>query len=342
VAKDVRAAIELLRILRRERIDILHTHNPKPGFYGRILGGWAKVPIVVNTVHGLYATPEDSWPKRLLVYLLEAVASWFSDAELYQSSEDFDLIKRLPGFARRKAQFLGNGVDLSRFGPVGPPGHDRAAIRAMLGLGEGEIAVGTVGRLVAEKGYLELFAATRQLDSSYVVFVIGPNDPDKPDALTEASMAAARADGVHFLGMRTDVEDLYRALDIFVLPSHREGFPRSAMEAAATGLPVVASDIRGCREVVVDGVNGLLIPVGDATALAGAVIRLGSDPQLRMRMGEEGIARAKAYFDENVIVETVLNAYRGLARKKGLVDLVDALGGLQKSDEIRLAGASET
>jgi glycosyltransferase involved in cell wall biosynthesis len=114
------------------------------------------------------------------------------------------------------------------------------------------------------------------------------------------------------------------------------------MEAAATGLPVVASDIRGCREVVVDGVNGLLIPVGDATALAGAVIRLGSDPQLRMRMGEEGIARAKAYFDENVIVETVLNAYRGLARKKGLVDLVDALGGLQKSDEIRLAGASET
>lgn len=338
-SSDFKAAMQLWRTLRRERPDILHTHNPKPGLYGRILGRLAGVPIVVNTVHGLYATPDDGLANRVLVYLLEAVASRFSDAELIQSSEDLALISKWRIAPAGKARLLGNGVNLERFTAEG--GRGRAAMRAELGLAPEQIAVGMVGRLVEEKGYPELFEASRQLDDRYVVFVIGPDDTSKGDSLPTELVDTARADGVRFLGMRTDVDDLYRALDIFVLPSHREGFPRAAMEAAASGLPVVATDIRGCREVVEDGVNGLLVPVRDPESLAKAIQTIGDDQQLRARMGNAGDERARRLFDESAIVGIVLDAYRQVAIKKGLVRLAEALGAGGQPVVIRRARRSD-
>lgn len=324
--RDLRAAWQLWKILRRERPDILHTHNPKPGLYGRVLGRMAGVPIVINTVHGLYATPDDRAGKRLVVYLLEALAARFSDAELVQSSEDLALITRWRIAPSGRARLLGNGVDLERFTPDGGGGPDRATMRADLGINDQQIAVGMVGRLVEEKGYPELFEAARQLDDRYVVLVIGPDDTSKGDSLPTELVDRARSDGIRFLGMRTDVEDIYRALDIFVLPSHREGFPRAAMEAAATGLPVVATDIRGCREVVEDGVNGLLVPVRDPASLAEGIRTIGEDFELRARMGAAGNQRARLFFDESAIVRTVLDSYRQVAIKKGLGGLAKALG----------------
>ena len=106
VLADLRSAFELWRILRRERPDVLHTHNPKPGVYGRIVGRLAGVPVVVNTVHGLYASEEDRRSKRLAVYLLEAVAARFSHAELVQSPEDIELLRRYRIVPRRKLTYL--------------------------------------------------------------------------------------------------------------------------------------------------------------------------------------------------------------------------------------------
>lgn len=325
--QDLRAARQFWRVLRAERPDVLHTHNPKPGLYGRLLGWFARVPIVVNTVHGLYATPDDPLLKRAVVYLLEAFASRFSDAELVQSSEDLALLNKWRISPRAKTRILGNGVDLQRFDPDRRDGPTRAELRAELGITDGQIVVGIVGRLVEEKGFLELFAAASRLDPRYVVVVVGPTDDAKGDALTSDMIAAAEAGGVRFLGMRTDVDELYRAMDIFVLPSHREGFPRAAMEAAAMGLPVVASDIRGCREVVDDGVNGLLFPVRDAEALTAAITKLGDDDAGRARMGEAGRRKARLSFDEDQIVATVLDTYRRLAHRKGLSRLAAELGG---------------
>jgi ribosomal protein S18 acetylase RimI-like enzyme len=230
-------------------------------------------------------------------------------------------------------------VELSRFRPGDRA--ERAQIRASLGLDDDQIAVGTVGRLVAEKGFLELFAAAEFLPHNFVVFAIGPEDPDKPDALSADAMDKARSAGVRFLGMRTDIDELYRALDIFVLPSHREGFPRSAMEAAASGLPVVATDIRGCREVVESGKNGQLVPVGDPVRLAAAITEIGSDPELGRRMGLAGIERAHSLFDENAVVERVLMAYRKTALTKGLDDLARKLERGDRSIRMRTALPSD-
>lgn len=313
---DLRAAWELWGILRRERFDVLHTHNPKPGLYGRVLGRLARVPVVVNTVHGLYATPDDPMLKRLLVYGLEAVASRFSDIELVQSREDFELLTRRRRTPPSHTLHLGNGVDLSRFDPARFTRDDRAEIRAELGASDETVVVGIVGRLVAEKGYPELFEVARRLGDRFLFVCIGPDDPDKADALPREALAAATAAGVCFLGMRTDVDRLYAGMDVFVLPSHREGLPRAAMEAAAMGLPVVATDIRGCREVVEPGVNGLLVGVADPVSLAAAIQRLGDHPDERFAMGAEGRRIARERFDERRVVEAVMGAYRSVPAER--------------------------
>jgi len=315
---DLKAAVQLWKVLRRERIQILHTHNPKPGVYGRLVGRLARVPVIVNTIHGLYATEDDHWAKRAVVYGLEAISAWFSDEELAQNPEDIDLLRRLRFYPGGKLRLLGNGVDLARFEPV-TARQGRSAIRAELGVEAGQIVVGMVGRLVEEKGYREFFEAAHLLDRDRYVFVaVGPDDPNKADALDRSIVDRASADGVRFLGMRTDVDRLYGGFDLFALPSYREGFPRAAMEAAASGLPIVASNIRGCRQVVDDGRTGLLIPVADTSALVAAVRRLADDGDLRHRMGEAAHLKARSEFDERLVVGTVLDAYRRHAQRKGI------------------------
>jgi glycosyltransferase involved in cell wall biosynthesis len=322
---DVRAAAELWRVLRRERPDVLHTHNPKPGVYGRIVGRLARIPVVVNTNHGLWATEHDRLLRRLVVLALEAVAARFSHAELIQNVEDLELLTRRRISVPSRTRLLGNGIDLDRFAPGTLDPKERTAVRDELGAGPGTIVVGMVGRMVAEKGYPELFAAAERLDDRYVVAAIGPDEPEKADAISADQRAAAEKAGVVFLGQRDDVERLYAAMDLFVLPSHREGFPRAAMEAAATGLPIVATDVRGCRQVVADGVTGLLVPVRDPAALAAAIASLGEDPERRTQMGVAAVRRARDEFDERRVVDIVLSTYRAVAARRGLDHLVAAL-----------------
>jgi len=318
---DIRAARELWRLLRSRPLTILHTHNPKPGIYGRILGRLAGVPVVINTLHGFYATETDPLAKRAVVYGLEALAARFSDAELHQNPEDLDLADRLHIVRRGKARLLGNGIDLTRFDPT-DTSEARARIRAEIGAEDSDVVVGTVGRLVAEKGFPELFQAAEGFGSGYVFVVVGPVDPDKQDSLPGEMIERAKHDGVRFLGMRTDMEDVYAAMDLFVLPSHREGFPRAAMEAAAMALPVIATDIRGCRQVVRDGVNGLLVPVRDPDSLARAIRTVGEDASILSRMSEASRDVAVEEFDERRVVDIVLETYREVMQAKGLAHLL--------------------
>ena len=310
--RDAAALAELYRLFRDLRPAIVHTHNPKPGVYGRLAARAARVPAVVNTVHGLYALPEDSWRKRTVVYSLERLAARGSDAELVQNPEDIDTLLRI-GVPSSKVRLLGNGVDLDRFTPPDPS--VRAAVRAELGVGPDTVVCGVVGRLVWEKGYREVFAAARRLRTTapdVLVVVVGPDDPEKADGVDAAAIAAAEADGVRFLGMRDDVERLYAGMDLYVLASHREGFPRSAMEAAASGLPVVATDIRGCRQVVESGRTGLLVPVRNAVALAEAIATIATDTDLRRGMERQARAKAEAEFDQRTQIRITLETYARL------------------------------
>jgi glycosyltransferase involved in cell wall biosynthesis len=322
VRSDFAAAREFFSICRELRPDIVHTHNPKPGVYGRIAARLARVPNVVNTVHGLYALPTDPLPKRAAVYGLERMAAACSDAELLQNEEDLPVLRSLR-VPQRKLHLLGNGVDLTRFDPD-LDAAARAQVRRELGIADEEVVVGLVGRLVAEKGYREVFSAARQLTASQprVRFVVvGPAEFGKPDAISREELDTAERDGVTFLGMRHDMERLYPAMDLYVLASHREGLPRSAMEAAAMGLPVVATDIRGCRQVVDHGTTGELVPVRDPAALTAAIERLVADEFRRRAMGQAARAKAVTEFDDRRQVAITLDVYDrllGRARHRGL------------------------
>ena len=311
LAADLRAARSFHRIVRHERPDLIHTHNPKPGIYGRIVGRMARCPRVVNTVHGLYATPEDRMLRRAVVYGLEAVAARFSHLELVQNVEDAQLMRETPLAPSRRVRHLGNGIDLTRFDPERMASH-RAQVRAELDLPDDAVVVASVGRLVAEKGFNELLAASAQLGPSHQLVIIGPDDEQKADALPADLLNEAAARGVRFLGHRSDIERLLPAFDIFVLASYREGFPRAAMEAAASGLPIVATDIRGCRQVVEPGETGLLVPRAEVDPLAAAMAELIGDPGLRLRFGKAARLKAEAEFDERQVVERVRRAYAEL------------------------------
>jgi glycosyltransferase involved in cell wall biosynthesis len=311
---DLMALPELIRLFRRLRPDIVHTHNPKPGLYGRLAARAAGVPAIVNTVHGLYAAPEDSLGRKAVVYSLERGASACSQVELVQNPEDLEVLRRL-GVPAEKLVLLGNGVDLIRFRPRrSVEEKDRA--RASLGIDDSAIVVGTVGRLVWQKGFRELFAAARRMASirPEVVFVIvGPKDEAKGDALDSRDIAEAESLGnIVFTGGRDDVEDLYHGFDLYVLPSYREGFPRSAMEAAASGVPVIATDIRGCRQVVDHGTSGILVPLHDGDALALAIAELAGDEAMRSVMGARARQKAESEFDDREIIRTTLAAYERL------------------------------
>jgi glycosyltransferase involved in cell wall biosynthesis len=138
---------------------------------------------------------------------------------------------------------------------------------------------------------------------------IGGREPDKPDALTDGEIESGKRAGIHFLGHRNDVRDLYAVMDIVVLPSYREGLPRSLIEAAAMGKPLIASDIRGCRQVVSDDENGYLVPARHASQLVRRIRELAESPQLRDRFGASSRRLAEEKFDERDISEIVLSTY---------------------------------
>ena len=319
---DLRATAQLVRVFRRERPAVVHTHNPKSGVLGRVAARLARVPVIVNTVHGLYANPALPRGRRWAIDRAEAWSMRLSDHELFQSEEDLRRALRERMVPPDRASWLGNGVDLRRFDPARVPAGEVVARRAAWGVPEGAVVVGSVARLVREKGLVELVAAAERVrrereDVSFVV--VGPPEPTKDDGLSPAELDRARAAGVILPGegAREDMPSIYAAFDVFVLASHREGMPRSLIEASAMARPVIATDIRGCREVVDPGVTGTLIPVRDERAIAAAVL-VAVDAPDRESVGDAGRRRALDRFDEDGVVERTLQVYRRLLRRHGI------------------------
>lgn len=315
---DLRAVWDLVALFRREQFTIVHTHTPKSGVLGRWAARLARVPIVVNTVHGIYGI-QPGHPFGWFFAMMERLAARLSDFEFSQSREIFDGLIASGVLDPNRSLHLGNGVDLEHFHPAAVTESALHALRAELGIPPGATVVGTVGRLVYEKGYREFAAAAEHVMDTWpdVRFIaVGPHDHEKSDSLTADEIRHAEASGIRFLGMRTDIREMYALMDIFVLASYREGFPRSAIEAAAMGKPLILTDISGCREVVTDGSGGLLVPARQVEPLIQAIGRLVTDADLRQRMGAESRRRAVAEFDEGQVIHKIVNVYRQLLTEK--------------------------
>lgn len=312
---DAIAFVQLVRLLRRLRPDLVHTHTPKASLLGQWAARLAGVRHRVHTIHGLYFPGHMPPGRRWFYAWLERLQMMPAHLVLSQNAEDVQTATRERLCDPRRLRYLGNGIDLERFHPRNRALRD--ATRAAIDIGLDQLIVGMVGRLVREKGYVELFEAASTVNNALpgkVTFVvIGGAEPGKADALTDDDIVRWRlGDTLRLLGHRDDLPTLIGAMDVLVLPSHREGFPRVLMEAAATGLPTVATDIRGCREAVVDGVTGSLVPLRDPGALAQAILRMLGDPALRDRYGAAARKLAEERFDQRMVFERVAAAYSDL------------------------------
>lgn len=321
--EDLRSLAQITRVLARERFAIVHTHNPKPGLLGQLAATATRTPVVVNTVHGFYFH-DDMDPKWRRFYIgMEKVAALQSDAILSQNPEDVRTAVAEGICKPEKIELLGNGIDLARFDPTRIGHAQKLALRTALGITPEDRVVGFIGRLVAEKGLPELFEAFRHvlaLVPNAKLLVIGPKDEVKSDALSEEDAHRhGIAERTVFTGMRQDIPELLSIMDVFVLPSHREGFPRAPMEAAAMRVPTIVTDIRGCRETVVHEQTGLITPVRDHAGLARAILRMLEDEAAARSMGVAARALAEKKFDQRAVFAKVAETYGRLLRARGLV-----------------------
>ncbi len=310
----LRSVLVLAALFRRERFDIVHVHTPVAALIGRVAARAAGVPCVIYTAHGFYHHDQmPAWKRRLFVGL-ERFARRFTHLLFCQSAEDAReaVVEGIaPG---GQAVAIGNGVDTRRFDPAQVP--DAAAARGLVGIPPQAQVVGIIGRLVREKGYTELLAAAASLADSfpnlYVLLVGGRLASDHDDSIAPALAAARARLGPRLVeaGLRDDTPVMLAAMDIFCLPSYREGMPRTIIEAMMMGKPVVATNIRGCREEVVDGQTGLLVPPRDAPALATALSRCLADPGEARRMGAAGRVRALELYDESRVVALQIDLIR--------------------------------
>jgi glycosyltransferase involved in cell wall biosynthesis len=319
---DLRALVQLYRIFRREQFTIVHTHTPKPGLLGQLAARMAGAPVVVNTVHGFYFHEHMPRLWREFYITMERIAARCSDLVLSQSREDLDTAIRLGICPRERIQLLGNGIDVQRFDRNRVDPATLAHLRSTLGLPSGVPVIGFVGRLVVEKGILELARAVQQVQSRFgpvTLLIVGGVDREKAGALNhEDIQAAAGTATCIFAGVRQDMPDMYALMDVFALPSYREGFPRAPMEASAMGVPCVVTNVRGCREAVEHERNGLIVPLRDVDALAEALISLLRDHDRRRAMGDAGRRMAHEQFDERLVFQRVLAAYHRLLHEKGV------------------------
>ena len=300
----VRAYRALVLLLRKEQFDIIQVHTPIAAAIGRLAAWREKVPTVVYTAHGFYFHDRMWIPKRLVFMAIEWFLGRFTDVLFTQSQEDAVTARRFGLCRTGRIRAIGNGVDPKVFYPMRNP-EERKRRRVGLDTKPGSCVIMMVGRLVAEKGYRELFCAMMHLDAE--LWVVGERLPSDHAGNIEIEIKQVldngpRKDRIKFLGQRNDVPELLRAADIFVLPSHREGMPRSIIEAMMTGLPVVATDVRGSREEVSHGSTGLLVEVGSVEGLRKALEILINDEPLRRSMGQAGRLTASKLFDESSVI----------------------------------------
>ncbi|HZO25923.1 MAG TPA: glycosyltransferase [Chloroflexota bacterium] len=314
--RDPAAFIRMVRLLQRERPDVVHTFLIVAGIYGRLAAFAAGVPLVLAAEQNVYARK----PRRHAL-MERALAS-----RTYRVVACCDVVGRFyqqqVGIPRSKIEVIYNAV---RFGPRPRP-TDTETARFALRLPPDALVLGTLGRLTAQKGQRILLQAIATLSRDLpdlVLFLAGAGP--LREALEAEAARLGLADRVRFLGVRRDRATLYAAMDVFVLPSRWEGLSLALVEAMGAGRAIVATNVGGNPEVVHDGQTGLLVPPDDPTALAGALGKLARDRALRTSLGDAAAVDARARFSIDQHVAQLSALYRqGLARQLPRPDLSGA------------------
>ena len=302
-----REILALVRLYRRERPDIVHHVALKPIVYGAVAARLTRVPAQVNAVVGL------GWlftSAKGVMRLVRPAARWIlatllrgrGSLTIVQNPDDRALLIRSHLPESRIRLIRGAGVDTTVFAPSPEPA--------------GPVCIVLAARMLWDKGvgeFVEAAALIRQAGVQARFALVGDPDPDNPASVPEATLRGWHGnDGVEWWGRRDDMPNVFQAAHVVCLPSYREGLPKVLLEAAACGRPLVTTDAPGCREVVRNGENGMLVPVRDASGLAAALTKLIHDGPLRMSMGLRAREVVLKEFSNDPIFRQVMAIYREL------------------------------
>jgi len=305
---DFRIVPRLVRLMRRERVDVVHTHLWTSSFWGRVSAALARVPVVVVTEHNL-----DTW-RRFHHFLADRLLGAFTDDWLFVSQEVETFYRERLGLAADRGHRVYNGVDLA---PFDPP-RDQAAARVRLGLpGPGPV-IGTVGRLEERKGHRYFLEAMVRVLARFPQArgILVGEGKERP-ALEARCRELGLTGKVLLPGFCPDLADAFAALDVFVLPSLMEGHPLAALEAMAARRPVVATAVGGTAEAVQEGTTACLVPPADPERLAEAILGLLADPARAAEMGRAGRAWLEQRFSLPATVRANEEIYeRRIAEKR--------------------------
>lgn len=316
---EARLCAAFFGLLRTLRPDLVHAITMKPVIYGGAAARLARAPAAVFSVTGLghlflTETPRAKILRRAVLALFRFALHHPNARTIFQNADDRRMFEHAgivdPG---ETVLVPGTGVDLTVFRPRDV--RDVRDVRDGGDGGDGEPPVVLFpARLIGEKGVREFAAAARRLKADGVAgrfALAGRSDPENPSDVGAARVAEWERDGiVEYWGFSTDMPETLRRADVVCMPSYREGSPRSLIEALATGLPIVTTDAVGCRDLVEDGGNGYLVPVGDGAAVAEAVGKLLRDPGLRARMGAHSRAMAERAYGVDRFVADTFAVYR--------------------------------
>jgi len=306
--REARDFLAIYNLLRRLKPDLLYLVALKTVLYGGLAARFCRVRAVVSMITGLgflFIDPKwyVRWTRFFLRPAFRIALGHPNQAVIFQNPDDLRLfIER--GFVRREKAvlILGSGVDVRKFASSAEASGPKIVLLAC--------------RMLRDKGVAEFVDAARQVKDSVSearFVLVGDPDPGNPCAVKEAEIRRWQEEGyVEWWGHRSDMEAVWPQAHIACLPSYREGLPKSLIEAASCARPIVTTDAPGCREIVRHGVNGLLVPVRDAKALAAAILTLLRDSSLRAEYGRRGREMAESRFSQEKVVEATIAVCRRL------------------------------
>lgn len=314
--KELVSVRRIQKIYNEIKPDLVHHYTVKAVLYGTTAARMAGVDSVVNSVTGLpyiIVSPKQGTAGRFARWMAMRWYGWTMNGDstrvILQNNDDLDLLESFSYDVRKNSTITnGSGVDLKRFQHVPPQDKDDHCVNILF-----------VGRFLREKGIFELMEAVKLMRARGVPFrlrMCGDLDPGNRSSVSAEQLAAwKQADLIDWSGRVDDVREELAKSDIVVLPSYREGTPRSLLEAMAVGRPLVTTDVPGCRNVVRDKVNGLLIPSRKPYELANALTKLVENKSMRLSMGRISRQMAQERFDERDVIKQTLDVYRDLSTK---------------------------
>lgn len=308
--REFKLLLWLRKLIRLEQADVVHGFTIKCAVYGSLAAKLAGVSASISAVAGMgYVFTSNNIRARLLrpiVRLLMRIALNGQRSRLIlQNRDDVELFRTVGWVDQSRIRLIpGSGVDSSRF-TVGRNRIEGKPLRVLL-----------ASRLLWDKGLAEYIAAARALkaENRAISFLLAGNpDPGNPASIPDSAIEEWVNEGlIEWLGHINDMPALLSSVDVVVLPSYREGLPKTLIEAAACGLPIITTDVPGCREVVTNEVDGLLVPVRDAIALKNAIARLHDDSEFSEKLGAAAREKALTQFDERIVIKQTLTVYEEL------------------------------